>query len=83
MAGEIASFEDLKKAYISFEAQTAEIIRQRPWNVLQLSHTNLLADPAGAAEKINCFLGSRLDVKAMAAVVQPSLYRVKREVENY
>ena len=78
MAGEIASFEDLKKAYISFEVQTAEIVRQRPWSVLQLSHANLLADPVTAAEKINAFLGGRLDVKAMAAVVQPSLYRVKQ-----
>jgi len=77
MAGTIVSFEELQKAYVSFEAQTAEIIRQRPWSVLQLSHTQLLADPMTASEKINRFLGGHLDVKAMAATVQSSLYRVK------
>lgn len=79
MAGAIASFEELKQAYVSFEVQTAEIVRQRPWSVLQLSHTNLLEDPVTVAAKINDFLGGRLDVKAMASVVQPSLHRVKRE----
>ena len=79
MAGEIASFEELKKAYVAFEVQTSEIILQRPWSVLQLSHTQLLADPMTTAARINDFLGGRLDVKAMAAVVQPSLHRVKRE----
>ena len=82
MAGEIASFEELKKAYVAFEVQTSEIILQRPWSVLQLSHTQLLADPMTTAAGINDFLGGRLDVKAMAAVVQPSLHRVKREAEN-
>ncbi len=75
MAGEIASFEDLKQAYVSFEVQTSEIIRQRPWSVLQLSHTQLLADPMTAARKINDFLGGLLDIKAMAAIVEPSLHR--------
>jgi len=75
MAGELVSFEELHKAYVSFEAQTAEIIRQRPWSVLQLSHTQLLANPMETAEKMNQFLGGHLDVKAMAAAVQPSLHR--------
>ncbi len=79
MAGEMASFEELKQAYVSFEIQTSEIIRQRPWNVLQLSHAQVLADPFTAAEKMNQFLGGHLNIKAMAAVVQPSLHRVKKE----
>lgn len=77
MAGKIVSFEDLYKAYATFEAQTADIIRQRPWSVLQLSHTQLITDPMKTAEKIKDFLGGSLNAKAMAAVVQPSLHRVK------
>lgn len=77
MAGEVVPFKELHKAYISLEAQTAEIMLQRPWHVLQLSHTQLLADPLTAATKINQFLGGYLDVEAMSAVVQPSLHRVK------
>lgn len=81
MAGEIASLEELKKAYIYYEVQTSDILRQRPWSVLQLSHTYLLADPEATAKKMNDFLGGRLNVKAMAAVVQPSLHRIKKNTQ--
>ena len=45
--------------------------------VLRLSYAEALADPLGAANKINEFLGLELDASAMAAVVDPKLHREK------
>jgi tetratricopeptide (TPR) repeat protein len=38
-------------------------------------HANALRDPRSVAESVNRFLGGSLDVAAMAAVVDPDLYR--------
>lgn len=48
--------------------------QQQNWSVLQLAHAELLASPHAAAEKLSAFCGG-LDAAAMAAVIDPSLYR--------
>lgn len=44
---------------------------------LDLKHSDVLSDPKMAAEKIAQFLNIDLDTQAMAAVVDPSLWRVR------
>jgi hypothetical protein len=43
--------------------------------VLYVSHRNCIEHPAGAAARVNAFLGGSLDERAMAAAVDPGLYR--------
>jgi predicted AlkP superfamily phosphohydrolase/phosphomutase/tetratricopeptide (TPR) repeat protein len=45
--------------------------------VLPVSHAKALADPLGTARAVAEFLGGGLNVEAMAAVVDPSLYHAK------
>jgi Sulfotransferase domain len=62
-----------------FQGQLAKVdawLKTRPnIQVLDVQHRSLIQDPAPAAQAINDFLGGELDTKAMAAVVDPSLYR--------
>ena len=48
------------------------------FDVLYLNYRDVLADPQREAERLNDFFGGRLDVDAMAAVVDPNLYRNRR-----
>ena len=49
--------------------------------LIDVDYNALLADPRTAAETINGFLGGGLDVEAMVAVVDPSLYRNRAEAK--
>jgi len=42
---------------------------------LDLDYKKVLEDPVGEAERLNAFLGGRLDVEKMVGVVDPELYR--------
>jgi hypothetical protein len=44
-----------------------------------VEYTSALENPLEEAERINHFLGSGLDVEAMTAVVDPKLYRQRKE----
>ena len=44
-------------------------------DVMNLTHREVIENPEAAARQINDFLGSKLDVEAMARVVDPNLYR--------
>jgi broad-specificity NMP kinase len=46
-------------------------------NVLYIHYSDILSDPQPQAEKVNAFLGGTLNIEAMTAVVDPSLYRNK------
>ncbi len=51
-------------------------IAERPeMEVLYVQYSDVLAEPASQAARINLFLGNALDVGRMARVVDPSLYR--------
>ncbi len=43
--------------------------------LLDLDYPSIIADPQGAADKLNNFLGGNLDVRAMIETVDPDLYR--------
>jgi len=51
------------------------IRNQKCFSLLRVEYAAMIAQPLAIAEKINQFLGSNLDVHAMAAVVDPTLYR--------
>ncbi|HOC43986.1 MAG TPA: sulfotransferase domain-containing protein [Thermoanaerobaculales bacterium] len=66
-----------------FESHLGKVefqLRFRPWfDVLYVDHRSVLQDPAGAARRINDFLGGRLDERRMAEAVDPNLYRNRAE----
>lgn len=47
--------------------------------VLYISYNGVLANPMDPALEVNRFLGDRLNAQAMAAVVDPNLYRQKKQ----
>ena len=67
------------------EVFAAEIDRTRQWlaeqpnfEVLYVDYNELIRDPTPQATRINEFLGGQLDTAAMAATVDPTLYRQRR-----
>lgn len=51
-------------------------LAERPsFEVLTVAHADLIRDAASQAARMNAFLGGGLDEAAMAAAVDPSLYR--------
>ena len=65
-----------------FEQQLVEVrqwLAEQPnFRVLYVNYRNVLGDPSSAAQTIAFFLGERLDVSAMAGVVDRTLYRQRR-----
>ena len=54
-------------------------LAERPdFQVLYVNYRDVLSDPFAAAQTIALFLGGKLDVSAMAGVVEQSLYRQRR-----
>jgi len=49
--------------------------RQDNLSILRVDYNAVIRDPLAQAEKVNAFLGGDLDVAAMAAAVDPDLYR--------
>ncbi len=47
--------------------------------VLVVRHADILGDPASAARGLDAFLGGGLDLQAMAAAVDPALWRQRAE----
>jgi hypothetical protein len=66
----------MTEIYENHVTRTKAMLRVRPnFEFLELKYHEVLADGAGAAKKVDDFLGMKLDVKAMADVVDRSLYR--------
>ena len=62
--------------------QVAKVLKwldaQPNFRTLQVVYPELIADPRGNAQRIDEFLGGRLAIDAMAAAVDPKLYRNRR-----
>lgn len=72
--------ERLAQALSRQTLQIKELLRMRPnFRTLQIGHREALVDPSETAARVAAFLGKALDTAAMAAVVQPSLHRQRRE----
>jgi len=53
--------------------------RRKPnFDLLEMHYNKVLEDPVTCAQEINAYLGGRLDIDAMAAVVDPDLYRNRK-----
>lgn len=66
----------MKELYIDHLAKAArELAFRACFATLDLQHRTTVRDPLAAAAHINRFLGGALDEGAMAAVVNPDLYR--------
>ena len=78
---EAAKVSDKKMAAL-FEKHKLNVIawmkEQKNFAYIEISYNELLKDPLPGLRKVNQFLGSNLDIKKMAAVVDPKLYRQKK-----
>ena len=71
-----ADDERMKELYVDHLAKAARQLASRScFATLDLQHREIIRDPEAAASRINRFLGGVLDEGAMAAVVNPDLYR--------
>ncbi len=71
-----ASDEDMVRMYAQHLEKVMFQLRFRDYfDVLYVNFRDVVQDPRTQAERLNRFLGGRLDVDAMAAVVDPNLYR--------
>jgi len=68
--------EEIKRAFtLHLEKLYAWLEKQPNMHVLFVRHRDLVGQPREQVERINAFFGGRLDVEAMVAAVDPSLYR--------
>ena len=74
--GASLSPEQLAKAFgRQLDKVASWLADQSTFDVLYVEHRQVLANPQGQAARISQFLCGTLDTTAMAAVVDPSLYR--------
>ena len=73
------SHEVLAKAFSNHLREMSDALQKRPEiEVLRIGYRRLLAEPKQNAESIKEFLGLDLDTDAMAAQVDPTLYRNRK-----
>jgi hypothetical protein len=74
------SDDELIKIFESHLEKVEFQLRFRPWfDALYVDYRSVLEDPAGAARRINEFLGGKFDERRMAEAVDPNLYRNRAE----
>ncbi len=72
--------EKMIKRYRMHLRKTEFLLDEEPWfDCLYVKYTEVLADPREHARRIARFLGLKLDTDRMAAAVDRSLYRNRRE----
>ena len=76
--GEMTETEDprMRKLFADSLARTKSMLAFRPcFEVLHVKYHAVIEDGRKHADELNRFLGGQLDAEAMAAVVNPELYR--------
>ena len=73
------SDERLRQIFERQVRQVKQMLTNRNIPTLYVAHTDALGRPLAVAEQVRDFLGGDLDVQAMAAVIDPDLYRQRRE----
>lgn len=91
LASQGKMLERRNEANESSDEQMLEIFESHLWRIdylfrhaahferLDLRYAEVVAEPRRAAERINAFLGGRLDVEKMVEAVDPQLYRNRAE----
>jgi hypothetical protein len=68
--------ERMRRLYVGHLAQSRRLLSDRPcFESIEIHYREALADPEETARKIERFLGKDLNTRAMAAAVNPDLYR--------
>jgi hypothetical protein len=83
--GEPADGSDdrLRQTYVKHLEQVMRFVRNRAcFNLLIVNYRDVLARPEIEARRMNAFLGGGLDVAAMGAVADSSLYRNRAQAES-
>jgi hypothetical protein len=76
--GETTETDDgrMRKLFADHLAHTKSLLTYRPcFEVLHVKYHAVIKDGRKHADELNRFLGGQLDTEAMAAVVNPELYR--------
>ncbi len=74
----------LARVYAAQFAELEDWLTARPQSaLLRVDYNALLCDPAPAVEAIATFLDASMDRAAMAAVVEPGLYRQRRAAPEF
>ncbi len=75
-ASDPASDEQMARRYLShLEEVDAWLKTRRDIDALYVPYNRMVQDPLPYIQQVNAFLGGKLDVEAMARVVDPKLYR--------
>ena len=77
-AGAALAPDKLRAVYDHQLARVGEVLERRRLPVLRVRHIDCLTDAAAVARRVKDFLKLPLDASAMAAVVDPTLYRQRR-----
>ncbi len=83
MAGLNISHRELENIYRYYEAKMEISLQQNGWPSLQLEYSSIIANPHQTARAVCNFLKHDLDQEAMANVVTPSLYRVRKKKQQH
>lgn len=80
---EAAPREEIERAFVKHLDKLYAWLEAQPnFTVLYVKYADLVANPEQEARRISEFLGGSLDLAAMAAAVDPSLYRNKKSGED-
>ncbi|RME09621.1 MAG: sulfotransferase family protein [Ardenticatenia bacterium] len=72
--------DKLRELYTRHLAQIETWLAQQPhMDVLYVPYGEMVTHPQPFAEEVNAFLGGHLDVQAMVEVVDPTLYRNRKQ----
>jgi hypothetical protein len=75
-AGGEASDAEMRKLYEDHLRRIASLLRRRAcFETLDVRYADVVGAPAAQAQRINAFLGGRLDIQRMVEAVSPELYR--------
>ncbi len=75
--------DDIKRAFIRHLQRLREWLPTQPHlKVLDVRYNELIAHPDEQAARVSAFLGGRANAEAMAAAVDPSLYRNRKASEE-
>lgn len=77
------SDDEMKELFVAHLEEVEGWLRSRPdVDVLFVSYNRIMADPRKGAERIQRFLDRAVDMEAMVSMVDPDLYRNRKQGES-